>query len=43
MLWLIWIAIMLITPILAGITVWWETRTSVEPVIADIAGDQLQA
>ena len=26
MLWLIWIAIMLLTPIVAGIGVWWETH-----------------
>jgi hypothetical protein len=26
MLWLIWIAIMLLTPVLAGIGVWWQTH-----------------
>jgi hypothetical protein len=26
MLWLIWIAIMLLTPILAGVGVWYQTR-----------------
>lgn len=26
MLWLIWIAIMLLTPILAGVSVWYQTR-----------------
>lgn len=43
MLWLIWIAIMLVTPILAGVTVWWETRAQAEPAIADIPAEQLQA
>jgi hypothetical protein len=26
MLWLIWIAVMLATPVIAGITVWWQTH-----------------
>jgi hypothetical protein len=26
MLWLIWIGLMLLTPILAGVRVWWQLR-----------------
>ncbi|HNP71158.1 MAG TPA: hypothetical protein PLO33_03010 [Kouleothrix sp.] len=43
MLWLIWIAIMLLTPILAGVSVWRETRANAEPAIAEPSGDRLQA
>lgn len=42
MLWLIWIAIMLLTPIMAGIGVWWETRAHAEPLPAEISAEQLQ-
>ncbi len=43
MLWLIWIAIMLVTPILAGLNVWWETRSSAEALASDISSEQIQA
>ena len=43
MLWLIWIAIMLVTPILAGVSVWWETRSTAEALAAEGTSDQLQA
>lgn len=43
MLWLIWIAIMLLTPILAGIGVWWENRTTAEPTLAETSSEPLQA
>jgi hypothetical protein len=36
MFWLIWIALMLLTPVLAGVRVWWQLRedtgeTAAEP------------
>jgi hypothetical protein len=44
MLWLIWIAIMLLTPIIAGVTVWREVRAhAAEPVAVEVTGEQLQA
>ncbi len=43
MLWLIWIAIMLLTPILAGVSVWRETRANAEPIIAEATVERLQA
>jgi hypothetical protein len=43
MLWLIWIAIMLVTPILAGLNVWWETRSTAEVLASDISSEQIQA
>jgi len=33
MLWLIWIAIMLLTPILAGVAVWRQTRVQPREVV----------
>jgi hypothetical protein len=40
MLWLIWIAIMLLTPVLAGIGVWRQLRTQPREVpIAERAND----
>jgi hypothetical protein len=34
MLWLIWIAIMLLTPIAVGVSVWWENRVRASEVPA---------
>ena len=40
MLWLIWIAIMLLTPVLAGIGVWWQTHAHLREVtIAEVPND----
>jgi hypothetical protein len=35
MLWLIWIAIMLLTPILAGVAVWHQTHAQPHEVLAE--------
>ncbi len=44
MLWLIWIAIILLTPVLAGLNVWRAIRAqAAEPAVAEIVGEQLQA
>lgn len=44
MLWLIWIAIILLTPIIAGVNVWRAMRAQpAEPTIVEIGGEQLQA
>ena len=41
MLWLIWIAIMLLTPVLAGIGVWRQTRAQPrETPIAEVPNDR---
>jgi hypothetical protein len=40
MLWLIWIAIMLLTPVLAGIGVWRQTRMQLHEVpLAEMPND----
>ena len=40
MLWLIWIAIMLLTPVLAGIGVWRQTHAQLREVnIAEVPND----
>jgi hypothetical protein len=40
MLWLIWIAIMLLTPVLAGVGVWLQTQAhSREAVIAEVPNE----
>ena len=40
MLWLIWIAIMLLTPVLAGIAVWRQTHTQPREMnIAEVLND----
>jgi hypothetical protein len=40
MLWLIWIAIMLLTPVLAGVGVWLQTQAQPrEAVMADVSND----
>ena len=42
MLWLIWIAIMLLTPIVAGVSVWWENRAqSLELPVQEVVGEHL--
>jgi hypothetical protein len=42
MLWLIWIAIMLLTPIVAGVNVWWESRAQVHEVPAgEVLGEKM--
>jgi len=42
MLWLIWIAIMLLTPIVAGVNVWWESRAQAPEALAGEAlGEQV--
>lgn len=41
MLWLIWIAIILLTPILVGVNVWWTVRAHTEPVIAEAPAEQV--
>ncbi len=42
MLWLIWIAIMLLTPIVAGVNVWWENRTQTsEASASEVLGEHL--
>lgn len=30
MLWMIWLVPMLLTPVLAGVAVWWELRTAAD-------------
>jgi len=42
MLWLIWIAIMLLTPIVAGVTVWRENRAQLkEMTVQEVLGEQM--
>jgi hypothetical protein len=42
MLWLIWIAIMLLTPIVAGVTVWRENRAQLkETMVQEALGEQM--
>jgi len=42
MLWLIWIAIMLLTPIIAGVTVWRENRAQPnETTVQEVLGEQM--
>ena len=44
MLWLIWIAIILLTPIIAGVNVWRAIRAHpAEPAVSEIVGEKLQA
>ena len=38
MLWLIWIAVMLATPVIAGVAVWWQTHA--QPVEAPVSEPQ---
>ena len=43
MLWLIWIAIMLLTPVVAGVSVWYELYKRVdEKVVSDLPSGQAQ-
>jgi hypothetical protein len=42
MLWLIWIAIMLLTPIVAGVNIWWENRARAnDTAIHEVLGEQM--
>ena len=40
MLWLIWIAIMLLTPVLAGIRVWRQTHAQLPKVLAEAPNER---
>jgi hypothetical protein len=43
MLWLIWIALMLLTPVVAGVSVWYELHKRVEEnVVSDLPNGQAQ-
>jgi hypothetical protein len=39
MLWLIWIALMLVTPVVAGISVWWQIHARPDEAPAEMAGE----
>jgi hypothetical protein len=39
MLWLIWIALMLLTPVLAGIRVWLQLRQEAAQAASEVTGD----
>ena len=37
MLWLIWIILMLLTPVLAGVRVWWQLRGEASEAVGEPA------